>query len=95
LGISRQQANDLQLQNLLRNITGASNFPFQAAGGFGQTAAGFGAAQQPFQFQRGLQTQANIAGAQATSGLFGDIFAGIGGLAGLAFGGKKPWIFGA
>jgi len=87
LGISRQQANDLQLQNLLRNITGASNFPFQAAPGFGQAAAGFGAAQQPFQFQRGLQTQANIAGAQASSGLFGDIFGGIGSILGLGLSG--------
>ena len=85
LGISRQQANDLQLQNLLRNITGASQFPFQAASGFGQAAAGFGAAQQPFQFQRGLQSQAALQSAQASSGLFSDIFGGIGGLLGLGF----------
>jgi len=85
LGISRQQANDLQLQNLLRNITGASQFPFQAASGFGQAAAGFGAAQQPFQFQRGLQSQAALQSAQASSGLFSDIFGGVGGLLGLGF----------
>jgi len=94
LGISRQQANDLQLQNLLRNITGASQFPFQAASGFGQAAAGFNAPLQLGFNQRALQAQANIAGAQASSSLFGDIFGGIGMLGGLALGGPLGGMLG-
>ena len=87
LGISRQQANDLQLQNLLRNITGASNFPFQAAGGFGQAAAGFNAPLQMGFNQRQLQFQANLAKQQAQSQLYGDIFGMVGTVAGLGLGG--------
>jgi len=95
LGISRQQSNDLQLQNLLRNVTGASNFPFQSASGFGQTAAGFNAPLSQMFNQRALQTQVNMANAQSQSQLWGDIFGGIGGIAGLALGGPFGGMLGA
>jgi len=87
LGLSREQANQMQLQNLLRNISGASNFPFQAAGGFGQAAAGFNAPLQLGFQNRGMQFQANLAKQQAQSQLFGDIFGAVGTIGGLALAG--------
>ena len=81
LGIAREQENIFSKQSsqdvLLNQATG---LPLTLAGAFGQTARGFGAAQQPFIQQRQMQLQASIANAQSQTSLLG---AGIGALGGL------------
>lgn len=76
LGITREQQNDFSRQSsqdILRQ--GSIGDPLTLAGAFGQTASGFGKAQEPFIAQRQMQLQANIAGAQNKASMFG---AGIG-----------------
>lgn len=76
LGISREQQNQYSQQSsqdFLRQI--AVGDPLTFAGAFGQTAAGYGKAQEPYIQQRQMQTQAAIANAQSGASMFG---AGIG-----------------
>lgn len=84
LGIARQQENIFSKQSsqdvLLNQATG---LPLTLAGAFGQTARGFGAAQQPFIQQRQMQLQASIANAQSQTSLLGAGIGAIGGLFGL------------
>jgi hypothetical protein len=81
LGITRQQQNafdDQSSQDALRQS--AFGDPLTIAGGYGQVARGYGAAQAPYQQQRSLQVQASNANASRTAGLIG---AGVG-VAGMA-----------
>lgn len=76
LGISREQQNQYSQstnQDFLRQI--AVGDPLTFAGAFGQVAAGYGQAQQPYIQQRQMQLQASIANAQSSASMFG---AGIG-----------------
>lgn len=76
-GFNRQS----DLSNLGTLSTGA-NINAGTAGQFSQLAAGFGSAQQPFQFNRNQQFQAALQNAQSPSPL-GSVFgAVVGGLAG-------------
>ena len=76
-GFNRQS----DLSNLGTLSTGA-NINSGTAGQFSQLAAGFGSAQQPFQFNRNQQFQAALQNAQSPSPL-GSVFgAVVGGLAG-------------
>lgn len=98
---ARQQGNLAQLQaplslaelgltggaqQLGQFQSGAFGLPQSIAGGAGQVAAGFGAAQQPFIQQRQMQLQASIANAQNA----GAGAAGLGQLAGSVFGTVFP-----
>ena len=81
LGIAREQQNDYTRQtsqDYLRQI-GVGD-PLTFAGAFGQTAAGFGKAQEPYIAQRQMQLQASIANAQSKASIFG---AGIGAIGSL------------
>ncbi|HEY7507017.1 MAG TPA: hypothetical protein VH621_05385 [Nitrososphaera sp.] len=76
LGISREQQNQYSQQSsqdFLRQI--AVGDPLTFAGAFGQVAAGYGKAQEPYIQQRQMQLQASIANAQSSASMFG---AGIG-----------------
>jgi hypothetical protein len=76
LGITRQQQDQFSRQSsqdVLRQQ--AIGDPLTLAGAFGQTASGFGKAQEPFIAQRQMQLQASIANSQSRSSMFG---AGIG-----------------
>ena len=76
LGITRDQQNQFSQQSsqdILRQS--AVGDPLTFAGAFGQNAAGYGKAQEPFIAQRQMQLQASIAGAQNKASMFG---AGIG-----------------
>lgn len=76
LGIARSQQNQFtqaSSQDFLRQVS--SGDPLSVAGAFGQNAAGFGQAQQPYIQQRQMQLQASIANQQAKTSMFG---AGIG-----------------
>lgn len=76
LGITREQQNQFSQQSsqdVLRQQ--AIGDPLTLAGAFGQTAGGFGKAQEPFIAQRQMQLQASIANAQNKASMFG---AGIG-----------------
>lgn len=76
LGITREQQNQFSQQSsqdILRQ--GAVGDPLTLAGAFGQTASGYGKAQEPFIAQRQMQLQASIANSQSKASMFG---AGIG-----------------
>jgi hypothetical protein len=76
LGVTRQQQNEFSRhtsQDILRQI--GIGDPLTFAGAFGQTASGFGQAQEPFIQQRQMQLNASIANAQNSAAMFG---AGIG-----------------
>lgn len=76
LGITREQQNQFSQQSSQDVLRQSSiGDPLTLAGAFGQTASGFGKAQEPFIAQRQMQLQANIANAQSKSSMFG---AGIG-----------------
>lgn len=78
LGITREQQNDFARQSSQDTLrASAIGDPLTFAGAFGQVANNYLRAQQPFIQQRQLQTQASIANAQASTGIFG---AGIGAL---------------
>jgi len=76
LGIAREQQNQYRQsssQDFLRQS--AVGDPLTLAGAFGQNAAGFGKAQEPYIQQRQMQLQASIANSQSRASMFG---AGIG-----------------
>jgi len=76
LGITREQQNQFSqqsAQDILRQS--AVGDPLTFAGAFGQTAAGYGKAQEPYIQQRQMQLQASIANSQSRASMFG---AGIG-----------------
>lgn len=76
LGITREQQDIFRRQSsqdVLRQTSIGD--PLTFAGAFGQTARGFGQAQQPYIQQRQMQLQASMANAQNKSSMFG---AGIG-----------------
>lgn len=76
LGIAREQQNQFRQsssQDFLRQS--AVGDPLTLAGAFGQNAAGFGKAQEPYIQQRQMQLQASIANSQSRASMFG---AGIG-----------------
>jgi hypothetical protein len=65
LGFARTQSQRQEQQRQFGNITGAAvGQQLGLAGAFGQTAAGYGNAQQPFIQQRQMQTQAAMFNAQ-------------------------------
>lgn len=76
LGIAREQQNQYTQQtnqDFLRQV--AVGDPLTFAGAFGQVAAGYGKAQEPYIQQRQMQLQASIANSQSSASIFG---AGIG-----------------
>ena len=76
LSITRSQQDQFQRQSsqdILRQ--GAVGDPLTLAGAFGQTASGYGKAQEPFIAQRQMQLQASMANASSKASMFG---AGIG-----------------
>jgi hypothetical protein len=81
LGLAREQQNQYSQQSsqdFLRQI--AVGDPLTFAGAFGQVAAGYGQAQQPYIQQRQMQLQASIANAQSSASIIG---AGIGAIGSL------------
>lgn len=76
LGITREQQNQFSQQSS-QDILRQSSIgdPLTLAGAFGQTASGYGKAQEPYIAQRQMQLQASIASSQSKASLFG---AGIG-----------------
>lgn len=81
LGITREQQNQFSQQSS-QDILRQSSIgdPLTLAGAFGQTASGFGKAQEPFIAQRQMQLQASIANSQSKASMFG---AGIGAIGAL------------
>jgi hypothetical protein len=76
LGITREQQNQFSQQSSQDVLRQSSiGDPLTLAGAFGQTASGFGKAQEPFIAQRQMQLQASIANSQSRASMFG---AGIG-----------------
>lgn len=72
LGITREQQNQFSqqsAQDILRQS--AVGDPLTFAGAFGQTAAGYGKAQEPYIQQRQMQLQASIANQQSKTSMFG------------------------
>lgn len=83
LGITRQQQDQFSNQSSLDALRqGSVGDPLTLAGAFGQTAAGFGQAQNPYIQQRSMQAQASAGNANRTASIIG---AGIG-AAGSIFG---------
>jgi len=76
LGITREQQNQFSQQSS-QDILRQSSIgdPLTLAGAFGQTAQGYGKAQEPYIQQRQMQLQASIANQQSKASMFG---AGIG-----------------
>lgn len=86
LGITRERSNEARIDDTIARILGINQATLPGAAGLGGVAAGFGAAQIPFQQQRQLQTQASLANAQQ-SNFFGDIFGtALGQASGFGFG---------
>src|SRR3990167_9000326 len=85
LGISRQQATDTQLANMLNRATGAQSYPF-AGSGYGSLASLFGQAADPYRADRLARYQAEVARAGQQNQLMGNIFSGVGSIAGGALG---------
>lgn len=72
LGMAREQGRIFAQQTSLDTISQQGNqIPLTLAGAFGQNAAGFGKAQEPFIQQRQMQLNAAIANQQAKSQMFG------------------------
>jgi hypothetical protein len=86
LGITREQQNQFSQQSS-QDILRQSSIgdPLTLAGAFGQTASGYGKAQEPYIAQRQMQLQASIANSQSRASMFG---AGIG-LIGSLFSDKR------
>lgn len=85
LGLAREQERIFARETSLDTIGGSANqIPLTLAGAFGQNAAGFGKAQEPFIRQREMQLQASIANMQSKTQMFG---AGLG-LVGAMFSSK-------
>jgi hypothetical protein len=81
LGITREQQNQFSQQSS-QDILRQSSIgdPLTLAGAFGQTASGYGKAQEPYIAQRQMQLQASIANSQSRASMFG---AGIGAIGAL------------
>jgi hypothetical protein len=76
LGITREQQNQFSQQSSQDVLRQSSiGDPLTLAGAFGQTASGYGKAQEPYIAQRQMQLQASIANSQSKASMFG---AGIG-----------------
>lgn len=72
LGITREQQRIFEQNSRFDNLSqNANQIPLTLAGAFGQNAAGFGKAQEPFIQQRQMQLQASIANAQSRASMFG------------------------
>lgn len=72
LGLTREQQRIFSQQTSLDSLQQSANqIPLTLAGAFGQNAAGFGKAQEPFIAQRQMQLQASIANAQTRASMFG------------------------
>lgn len=84
LALTREQQNLFKKQSAQDVLTNqAQGVPLTLAGGFGQNARGFGAAQQPFIEQRKMQLQASIANAQTSAGRLNAGIGAIGSFVGL------------
>jgi hypothetical protein len=78
LGITREQQRQFREQSATDLLTQqGQQVPLTLAGAFGQNAAGFGRAQEPFIRHREMQLQASIANSQSRASMFG---AGVGAL---------------
>lgn len=72
LGLAREQERIFAQQTSLDTLQGSANqIPLTLAGAFGQNAAGFGKAQEPFIQHRQMQLNAAIANQQSKSQMFG------------------------
>ena len=87
LGLARRESEasqDTTLMNMLRGS--AIGDPLSFANAFGSIASGYAQAQQPYQFDRSMQFQANLQNAQNQMAMLG----GLGNLAGTMFGAVFP-----
>jgi hypothetical protein len=84
LSLSRQNATDAKLANMISRITGTNTFQFGNQQGYSQIAQGMGNITAQMQQDRGMQAQAAIAQMQAKAQGRAALFSGIGQLAGSA-----------
>lgn len=82
LSLSRQQASDAKMANLIARISGTSGFQFGGQQGYSQIAQGFGNITGQMQADRGMQAQAAMVAAQNRAQSQSGLFSGIGSLAG-------------
>lgn len=75
-------ASGQTLAQVLQGTTGVNGLGFQTSGAFGQGAAGYGAAMQPYEFQSGQTLSANTATAGYRAQSSSGNMAGYGALAG-------------
>lgn len=87
LGLARRESDASETTSALNILrAGTIGDPLNFASAAGVNAAGYGAAQQPYQFDRSMQFSANVQNAQNQMSFMG----GLGSLAGTAFGAIFP-----
>ncbi len=91
LGIAREGSNERRIDDTIARLLGINQATLPGATGFGNVAAGFGAAREPFERQRGLELQASMHNASQPD-FFGQL---VGTAAGQASGFGFGKLFGA